>query len=192
MSVEYIFHFSEENYSINTPIHLIIILSYLSYYCYMAPNNPSNPRPTNMSSFNQFFASTAAPQQRAPSSGTTLPLSASFREVLVGKDKHAIQLPVLPPSSEAKHLCQFCFRQFRSLLLQHEDDHTSSELTTVIQQEIPIDSIQESFFSAQAVRKQILGAPFQVQHLEFLGLLDSAGDQVVIGAYIADRFLWNF
>jgi len=153
----------------------------------MAPNNPSNPRPTNMSSFNQFFrASTAVPQQRAPSSGTALPLSASFREVLVGKDKRAIQLPVLPPSSEAKHLRQFHFRQFRSLLLQHEDDHTSSELTTVIQQEIPIDSIQESFFCAQAVRKQILGVPFQVQHLEFLGLLDSAGDQVVIGADIAD------
>jgi len=136
-----------------------------------------------MSSFNQFFrASTAAPQQRAPSSGATLPLSASFCEVLVGKDKHAIQLPVLPPSSEAKHLRQFC-----SLLLQHEDDHTSSELTTVIQQEIPIDSIQESFFCAQAVRKQILGTrPFQLQHLEFLGLLDSAGDQIVIGADIAD------
>jgi hypothetical protein len=154
----------------------------------MAPNNLSNPRPTkNMSSFNQFYrASTAAPQQRAPSGGTALPLSASFREVLVGKDKRAIQLPVLPPSSEAKHLRQFRFRQFRALLLQHEDDHTSSELTTVIQQEIPIDSIQESFFCAQAVRKQILGAPFQVQHLEFLGLLDSACAQVVIDADIAD------
>ena len=135
----------------------------------------------NMSSFNQFYrASTAAPQQRAPSDGTALPLSASFREVLVGKDKRAIQLPVLPPSSEAKHLRHFRFRQFRALLLQHEDDHTSSELTTVIQQEIPIDSIQESFFCAQAVRKQILVAPFQVQHLEFLGLLDSACAQVVI------------
>ena len=64
--------------------------------------------------------------------------------------------------------------------------NTSFELTTVIQQEIPIDSIQESFICAQAVRKQILGAHFQVQHLEFLGLLDSASDQVVIGADIAD------
>jgi hypothetical protein len=36
------------------------------------------------------------------------------------------------------------------------------------------------------VRKQILGAPFQVQHLEFLGLLDSAGAQVVIDADVAD------
>ena len=57
----------------------------------------------NMSSFNQFYrASTAAPQQRAPSGGTALTLSASFREILVGKDKRVIQLPaVLPPSSEA-------------------------------------------------------------------------------------------
>jgi hypothetical protein len=101
----------------------------------MAPDNLLNPRPTNnMSSFNQFYhPSTAAPpQQRAPSSGTALTLSASFREVLVGKDKYAIQLPVLPPSSEAKHLRQFCLRQFCALLLQHEDDHTSFELTTVI------------------------------------------------------------
>ena len=36
------------------------------------------------------------------------------------------------------------------------------------------------------MRKQILGAPFQVQHLEFLGLLDSAGAQVVIDADVAD------
>ena len=66
----------------------------------MAPNNFSNPRPTNnMSSFNQFYrASTAAPQQRAPSGGTVLSLSTSFSEVLVGKDKRAIQLPVPPPS----------------------------------------------------------------------------------------------
>ena len=87
----------------------------------MAPNNLSNPRPTNtMSSLNYFYrASTAAPQQRAPSGGTALPPSASFREVLVGKDKRAIQLPVLPPSAEAKHLRQFRFRQFRALLLQH-------------------------------------------------------------------------
>ena len=60
-------------------------------------------------------------------------------------------------------------------------------MTTFIQQEIPIDSIQESFFCAQAVRKQILGAPVQVQHLEFLGLLDSACAQVVIDADVADH-----